>query len=376
MHVIVYQEALAQALALLRPTIDARPALPVLSCVMLYTHEGQLRLQSTNLELTLDIHIGAQVLQPGQALVPYRLFQEFVSTLPVGNVTLAFDKLACILQIQSGRTKTRVNTLSPDEFPPSPFEFVRENAWTIPGTTFQEAFTQVLYACASEDNRPILTGVHVKSDGQEMTFTAADGYQLALRRLLVELPAFEYVIPQKSLIALDKCIQGDAELTVQVNPERDNRIQVVGPHFRWSSLLLDGRFPDWRGILPRTYRSTVVMVTDDFIKAAKRAAIFARDNAYSVRFESDIARADTMADFHIRGKSKERGDADTVIDVQLNGEPVHFHANVQLLIESAYAVRAEQLVLAWNASNAPLQVQPHVESPLFTSIVMPMQRTE
>src|SRR5262249_205217 len=150
----------------------------------------------------------------------------------------------------------------------------------------KDMIAQTVFAAAKEDNRPILTGVYTEFNGNIMTMAAADGYRLSVRTTQIEqnfAKKLAIVIPARALAEVAPIITAeDEEVSITLPGERD----LVLFHMKntnVSSQLLEGKFPDFGAIIPRTYNTSSVVYTSDLLRACKRAEIFARDSAGSAQ---------------------------------------------------------------------------------------------
>jgi DNA polymerase-3 subunit beta len=203
----------------------------------------------------------------------------------------------------------------------------------LPGRTFKEMILQTTFAAAKEDNRPILTGIYTQFDGNVLTMAAADGYRLAVRTAEIEktfTKPVDMVIPARSLSEVARVMSDDDEEVSITLPGERNIVMFHLKNVDISSQILEGKFPDFSAIIPRSYVTSTVMYTDDLLRACQRAEIFARDSAFSARiYVKPPKGAGEPGEVMVVGKSAERGDNEGMLDATVEGEPLDVSFNIK-----------------------------------------------
>src|SRR5215207_8734266 len=206
MKVTCLQENLAKGLSVVNRAVAARTTLPITQHVLLATDGGRLKLAATNMEIALSCWIGAKVEEEGTVTLPARFLTPFVDSLPNDKLALTLQPRGRQVKIQCGRNQATIGGMDADDFPPIPT--VEGDATVrLDPSALRKALTQVVFAAATDDSRPVLTGVHTKVEGAEMTLAAADGFRLAVHRLpLAEASkaAFEVIIPARAFGELNR----------------------------------------------------------------------------------------------------------------------------------------------------------------------------
>ena len=374
MRVAILQENLAKALSIVSRAVDARPTLPVLGNVLLTAEDGQLRLAATNLEVSIATRIGAKVEESGSITLPAKTVTELVSNLSPERVDLTLDKGTQTVNLRCGTTNANIRGINADEFPAIPNG--GDDVLQIAGNVLREMIDQTVFAIAREDSRPILTGVYFELKGKVMTMAASDGYRLAVRTTALADANFartrNWVIPGKTMAELARIIGDDGD---------DVGISLPGEHgvilFRangtdLSSQLLDGRYPDFTGIIPKSYSTSATAYTTTLLRACKRAEIFARESNYSARvIVKPPKAANEPGEIMIVGKSAERGDSEGMIDAAVEGEPLEAAFNIRYMIDVLNALSSERVILESNGA-AHAGVIRSEDREDFVAVIMPM----
>jgi len=374
MKVSCLQENLAEGLSIVGRAVSPRSTLPVLGNILLTTDGGRLRLSATDLEVGINCWIGAKVEEEGATTVPARTLIDLVNALPPGQVDLELVVRTQTLNLRAARSEANIKGIDAQEFPI--VTVPDEDAAGIPiePDVLREAVEQVAFAAATDESRPILTGVLAQFDDKQLTLAAADGFRLSVRT--VQLPdavsdPFSIIIPAGALSELRR-VSGHQEdpVAIHVTPER-NQVIFELTDVVLVSQLIDGNFPDYRQIIPRERHTHTVIDTAPFLKACKMAQIFARDAANISRVQVEPGSELEPGRVRISATSAETGEDVSEIDASIDGESIEIAFNVKYLIEVLSVTKAPQVSLDTTTSSSPGVIRPVGEDG-FTHVIMPM----
>jgi DNA polymerase-3 subunit beta len=374
MKVSCLQENLAKGLGIVGRAVSPRSTLPVLGNVLVATDGGRLKLSATDLEVGITCWIGAKVEEAGATTVPARTFIDLVSALPPGRVDLELIVRTQTLNIRAARSEANIKGIDAQEFPI--VALPDEDAQGIPmePDVLRSAIEHVAFAAATDESRPILTGVLAQFADQELTLAAADGFRLSVRT--VTLPdavsdPFSIIIPANALTELRR-VSADQEesIAIHVTPERNQVIFELSDVVLLSQLI-DGNFPDYRQIIPRDRHTRTVLDTAPFLKACKMAQIFARDAANISRIQVEPGSELEPGRVRVSATAAETGEDVSEIDASVEGEAIEIAFNVKYLIEVLSVTGAPQVSLDTTTSSSPGVIRP-VGDDDFTHVIMPM----
>ncbi len=182
MNVSCLQEHLAKGLGIVGRAVATRSTLPITSNVLISTEDGRLKLAATNLEIALSSWIGAQVEEAGAITVPARLLGDFVNSLPSEKIEMTLAPRSRQLKLTCARNQASIAGVDADDFPPIP-SVEDGGSVALDPAELHAAISQVIIAAATDDSRPVLTGVDLVMEGNELTLAAADGFRLSVRKL-------------------------------------------------------------------------------------------------------------------------------------------------------------------------------------------------
>ncbi|NPV68899.1 MAG: DNA polymerase III subunit beta [Anaerolineae bacterium] len=374
MKVSVLQENLAKGLSIVGRAVPTRPTMQVLGNVLLETEEGRLKLAATNLELGITAWIGARVEEDGAITVPARTFIDLINQLSPERVDLDLDVRNLTLKVHCGATNSNIKGIDSNEFPLIP-QAGEAPGIAIPGAVLREMISQTVFAAATDDNRPILTGVYTRLTSDGIVMAAADGYRLSVRTAPLEIGTprtTELIIPARTLAELGRIISDDDEEVLMSIPQGRNQVIFHLKNVDVASTLLDGKFPDYNAIIPRSFTTSTIAYTADLLRACKRADIFARDvnnNAKVSVIPAETPSAPGIV--RLSATSTERGSADAIVDATVEGDKQEISFNVRYLIDVLNVIREEQVVLQSNGPTAPGVIKP-VGRDDFIHVIMPM----
>ena len=373
MKVSCLQENLAKGLSVVGRAVSPRSTLPVLGNVLLATDAGRLKLSATNLEVGINCWIGAKVEEEGAITVPARTFIDLVNALPPERVDMELVVRTQTLNLNAGRSEANIKGIDAQEFPLVP---VPEGEGGIPIETevLRTAVSQVAFAAAADESRPILTGVLAKFEDTGLTLAAADGFRLAVRSVVLPQPIpdpFSIIIPSRALTELVR-VSGEQEdpVVITVTPTR-NQVLFQLTDIVLVSQLIDGNFPDYRQIIPPDSTTHTVMDTAAFLKACKTALIFARDAAHITRLHVKPGTELSPGHIVVSATSAETGDDVSELDASIEGEDVEIAFNVKYLIDVLSVAGTPQVALDTTTSSSPGVIRPVGEVD-YTHVIMPM----
>jgi DNA polymerase-3 subunit beta len=367
------QENLNRGLGIVGRAVATRTTLPITNNVLLSAEGGRLKLVATNLEMAISCWIGAKIEEEGSITVPARLLTDFVSSLPSDTISINLSPQTKTLGLKCARFEARISGVDAKDFPPIPS--IGDGITTkIEVEALRQGINQVVFAAATEESRPVLTGVDAQFEGGTLTLAAADGFRLAVFKLPITNSVSqktEVIIPARTLAELNRLI-GDQEETIDItlNP---NKSQVL---FRLKSVelvsqLVQGTFPNYSQLIPKSYNTRVIVNKDDFLRATKTASIFARDGSGIVRLVVTPGSELNPGKISVSARSEEIGDDVGEIDATVEGDDSKIAFNGKYLTDVLSVLKEAQVALETTSPSSPGLIRP-VGTDNYTHVVMPM----
>jgi DNA polymerase-3 subunit beta len=276
------------------------------------------------------------------------------------------------LNLKCARYEANLKGIDAQEFPLIPSLQEGEGQITLETAALRKMIEQVVLAAATDESRPILTGVLAKFEGDQLTLAAADGFRLSVHtaRLPAETEPASVIIPARALAELARISTDEENITLVTTPTR-NQVLFHAPNVDLISQLIEGNFPDYQQIIPGTHTTRTVLNTNSFLRACKTANIFARDAANIARLQ--IVPGGELAPGHvtIAATSAELGDNVGEIDASIEGDEIEIAFNVKYLIDVLSVMDTAQVTLETTIPSSPGVIKP-VGDVDFVHVIMPM----
>jgi DNA polymerase-3 subunit beta len=374
MKVSSLQENLARGLATVGRAVPVRSTLPQASHVLLETDAGRLKLVATDLTIAVTCWIGATVEEEGAITVPARLLTDFVASLPNEKIDLGVSGRAKQLHLRCARNEATIAGMDAADFPPVPSVAEGLTLSLAPGI-LRRAITQVQFAAATDDTRPVLTGIHTLAEGNVLTLAAADGFRLAVHHLPLDQDVaekVEVIIPARALREVERLLGEDDEpVEMAINAARSQvlfRLKTV----ELVATLIQGTFPNYSQLIPQSFASRAEIDMKQFLQETRIAAIFARDGAGIVRLQMEPGEGEKGAGkLTISARAEEIGDHRGDMDVKLEGEASKIAFNSRYLQDVLSVLETQQVVLETTNPSSPGVIRP-LGDERYVHVVMPM----
>ena len=376
MKVSCMQENLTRGLSIVGRAVVTRSTLPILSNVLLATDDSRLKLSATNLEVGINCWVGAKVEQEGAITVPARLLSDLVNSLPAGRIDMELITQTRTLNVKAGRFEANIKGIDAQDFPLILVPEENERL-SIESELLRQVIDQVAFAAATDESRPVLTGVLLDFTSEGLTFAAADGYRCSVCSVPMENTAGEQgsvIVPARALQELRR-ISAEVEDPVEmlIDPNR-NQVFFHLDDMDLVSQLVEGTFPDVRQTIPTTWNTRTTVDAAEFLNAVRMAFIFARDAANVVRLQIVPSENGVPGRLIVEATSSEYGDNVGELDVTVEGSAMEIAFNARYMIDILSVINSAQVILETRDSSSPGVFRPVGDEGLV-HIVMPMHIT-
>ncbi|PIU56387.1 MAG: DNA polymerase III subunit beta [Chloroflexi bacterium CG07_land_8_20_14_0_80_45_17] len=367
------QENLNRGLGIVGRAVATRSTLPITQNILLATEQSRLKLAATNLEMATTCWIGAKVEQDGAITIPARLLIDFVNSLPNDLIEITLPTNSHTLELKSGRFQAHINGIDAEDFPPIPK--VSDGMTTnIEAAALREGITQVVFAAATEESRPVLTGINVEFEGEQLDLAAADGFRLAVHKMTLVSPVDQkttVIIPARSLNELNRLL-GDQEEPVEIIiNQQKSQILFRLKNAELVSQLIQGAFPNYSQVIPQSYSTRAVVDINEFLRVTKMSSIFARDASGIVRLVITPGAELTPGKITVSAQAEEIGGNVSEIDALADGEEAKIAFNVKYLSDVLSVLHQAQVALEVTTPSSPGVIRPMgVDN--YVHVIMPM----
>ena len=376
MQLSCLQENLSRGLSIVQRAVATRTTLPITQNVMMSTDNSRLKLSATNLEIAISTWVGAQVEEEGALTVPARLLTEFVNSLPAARIDVTSTAQPLSLGLSCARFEANINGQDAEDFPPIP-TVDEGSVGRIDASVMRDAINRVAFAAATDDSRPVLTGIKVEMSGDSFTFAAADGFRLAVYDGKLSAPIDEdisFTVPARALQEVGRLISAQSDpVEFTVTPQKSQALFRL-ENVELVSQLVQGTFPNYRQLIPEGYDTRVVVAHESFTQATRAASTFARDGSGIVRLNVTAGENGTEGKLAVSSRAEELGENVGEIDATVEGDDSKIAFNSRFLSDVLDVLGDDEVALETTTPSSPGVIRPASESEgyTYTHVVMPM----
>ena len=361
---------MAAAVTTASKVVNVHTTVPILNNVLVAARSGRVSVRATDLELTLENSISAEVQEEGTCTVPARLFSGYLANLPAAKLQMQGTASRATLKCE--RSNYEFFTLPAEEYPPLP-EGTSGGQFRVAAKAFRDAANAVTFAASSEEARgAVLMGTLLELEGGQATLVATDGYRLSRYRLeLAEpLPApLKLIVPARGLSEVVRSAS-DGQIEATVIGGQANQLIFNTGDAKISARLVDGQYPNYQQVIPKEFDKKVVASTAQLLAALRRAGVVAGDRASMVKLAMD------GTSLVITASSDTAGNAYEEIDVERSGDPLTIAFNAKFLVEILNHIESETVTLEFVGALNPAAIHPSdakaAERQLY--ILMPLRQ--
>lgn len=349
------RESFADAVSWVARNLPTRPAVPVLSGVLLTGSDDGLTISGFDYEVSAEAQVAAEIASPGSVLVSGRLLSDITKALPNKPVDFYVDGNRVALTC--GNARFSLPTLAVEDYPTLPE--LPEDTGSLPAGLFAEAISQVAIAAGRDDTLPMLTGIRVEISGETVVLAATDRFRLAVRELTWSALAADVqtsvLVPAKTLAEAAKAGSDDSDVRLSLGSGtgvgKDGLLGISGNGKRSTTRLLDAEFPKFRQLLPAEHNAVATIEVAKLIEAIKLVALVA-DRGAQVRMEF----SDGMLRLSAGADDVGRAEEDLVVDFA--GEPLTIAFNPTYLTDGLASLHSERVSFGFTTPGKPALLRP------------------
>ena len=283
MNFSIEREILLENLNVISRGLPAKSPMPILTGIKLEVTDQDLYMTSSNTDISVETYINDRSLvveKPGKTVVPGRVFIDIIRKINSRRVdfSLVEDK---ILVIKADRGEYKLHIMDPLDYPNIDFVSL-QNPLVLPALRIKNLIRQTVFACATSEKKPILTGVHLKLTAGKLTAIATDSFRLSQTQLDIEdYNDFNITVPQKALRELDKALDGiNDSISFYFSV---NKLLVKFKNVLFQTRLLDGNYPDTSKLIPSHFPIVVKFNKDELLEAVERVSLLSPRDKQSDR---------------------------------------------------------------------------------------------
>ena len=385
MKIICSQESLLRGIQTVQKGISSRIGLPIYNGILFEANEdNKVHLFATDLEIGIDCYIPAQVITAGSTVIPNRIISELIKKFPEGNI-----EIEClndnITTIRENSSNYKILGFSAEEFSNFP-EIKIKSKTKINQKLFKETIQQVIFATSRDENRNFLSGALFKIIDNKIEVVTTDSHRLSLKNIKptnIENPSIEgveVIIPYRALLELSKLLLDNEEVFTEVRIGEKQIIFILFPDGQKNSIriysrLIEGQFPDYKQIVPNSFKTEIKVNTEDFKDKMERISLFVKEDLNTVKMEvvnKEDNQEDGRCEIILKAESPSTGEASEKISCFKKGDDITITFNTDYILDVLKIIKTENTIIKMNDPLNPVIITPE-EDKDYTYILMPVR---
>ena len=365
MKLTIQRETLLKPLQQVTGVVERRQTLPILGNVLVNATARELKLTATDLEVELQAKLKLTVTEPGDITLPARKLLDICRTLPEGaeiDISVKRERAT----VRSGKSRFTLTTLPASEFPvvdkiKSPHKF------SAPQNELRQVIDRTAFSMAQQDVRYYLNGLMLEPDNGVLRAVATDGHRLAICESAMDVgntTGQQVIVPRKGIQELHRLLEDDtAAVQVEIGT---NHIRITTKELRFTSKLIDGRFPDYNRVIPKDANKSLVIDREVLRQALTRTSILSNEKYRGIRLNlsKNILK--------IQAHNPEQEEAVDELEVTYDNEPLEIGFNVTYLLDVLAAIDSDAVEFLLNDANSSALIhKPGIDDCRY--VVMPMR---
>ncbi|EQK49595.1 MULTISPECIES: DNA polymerase III subunit beta [Paraclostridium] len=364
MKIICNQKILAHKISIVQKAINGKTTLELLKGILLTAKEGTLNLTGYDLEIGIDTHIQAEIVEEGEIVINARLFGDIIRKLPDTFVEIETDSDNNVY-INCLNSRFKIKGDSAVEYPRLPD--VNENdLYNIPQDLLKNMIKQTVFAISQDQTKPILMGELLEIVGGNISLVAIDGYRLAVRSSEIDNMSnnTKVIIPGKTLHDVNGLLSSEDD-AIQLGFDEKNAIFIIN-ETKIITRLLDGEFIDYKKLLPREYGVRAKVNTKELLNSIERASLLSQSEKnnlikLSIRDNSIAITSNT-----------EKGNVYEEVSIELEGDYLDIAFNSRYFLDALKVIDSEEIFIEFTTNVNPCIIKP-VDGTKYTYLLLPVR---
>jgi len=382
MKVEILKENLKNGLNVVEKIVGKNLSLPILDNVLINTEDNFLSLSSTDLETAIKLWILTKIIKGGRVVVPAKFLSSLVSLLPDEKIILEEKKQGLYVECKS--FKNQIQGFNPEEFPLIP-EFKNANCLEINNKSFCQGLAQIVDVASPSQSRPEISGIYFVFSKNSIKIVATDSFRLAEKNIILENNPgcalekdISFILPQKPARELINILGGPAgypegKVKIYFSPNQTMfelpMKESPHPQVQVISRLIEGEYPNYEEIIPKKFKTHVIVKRDEFLSQIKAASLFSgKINEIKVK----ISPQDK--EIQISAQDPDIGESQSNIPAKIEGEPIESSFNHKFLIDGLLNIKSSEVIFDLSKEEGPCILKP-VGDASYIYVVMPIKST-
>jgi len=368
MKIEINFDKLKETIALVDKIAGRHATLPVLACILIEVKKNLAVFRATNLDVGIEITVPVKSSEDGLMAVPAGIISSFVSQVGNGGQVAKLETVSNNLNISTAKSKGIIKTVPPEDFPSIP-KVADGKKISLASDLFVKGLKSVWYSSSVSSVKPELSSVYVYKNAAEIIFAATDSFRLAEKRIKTPLSTdfSDILIPFRNIPDIIRILEHIGQ-NVDIEISK-NLISFQARDIYLVSRLIDGVFPDYKQIVPKSFSTEAIVLKQDLVNSLKISNIFS-DKFNQIHLTIDPKQKV----FRIQTKNSDVGENDTAVDAALSGDKIEINFNYKYLADCFQSIEADSVSVQLSGINRPIVVRPVSGDQSFMYLAMPMNR--
>ncbi len=377
MRAVCNTDLFSKKLALVSRGVSARSTIQLLGGILLEADEGSVRLSATDMEISIQTTAAAEVEEEGRVVIPARIFNDVVRSLPDGELALTHDRSEGVVRLSARENEYRIRAYAAEDFPQLP-KFDEAAAFKMSGEALVETVEKVSRSYSRDETRPVLTGILISFEESRVRMVTTDSYRLSIKETELATTfdgSREAIIPARAMQEVSRIYASSDEEQVEVVLSENQALFRIGDVL-FGTRLIEGNFPEYKRLLPNAFEREISVQREDLIDTLRRVNLFAQRQTppvpVSLNFSEGAVEV-TVRNGEV-GEARERLPAASEDDFHISFNPTY-------LLDGVSAVDSEKVRFRLNESLKPGLIVPGGSDdegsdggePDFLYLIMPMR---
>ncbi|AZV55131.1 DNA polymerase III subunit beta [Clostridium sp. AWRP] len=363
MNFICTKTELQEAISIAQKAITGKSSMPILNGLLITTYKNQIKLTGSDIDLSIETKINAEINEEGSVVVDSRIFGEIIRKLPNDNINISTTENNSI-EIICQKSKFNLIHMNAEDFPEIPN--INENIiFLIPQKILKDMIKSTIFAAAQDETRPILTGILFEIKDKKLNLVALDGYRLALKSEYLNTEnVINAVIPEKTLSEVSKILEdNDKNVNITFTP---NHILFNLDNTKIISRLLEGEFIKYNSIIPDEFNLQVTAKREELLSCIERASLMAKDS------NTNLIKLEIEENNMIITSNSQLGMVREELNILLQGDTLKIAFNSKYLIDVLKIMDEEEIIMKFSSSVSPCVIK-NKDKDNCTYLVLPVR---
>jgi len=360
-----FQKDLSDAIAKVQRAVPTRSTMPVLQGILVEAKENTVKLTGTDIDITIQTRISAEVIEEGSVVMPSHIFGDVIKKFPEADITVQLNERFQMDIICEDSILTTLQGLEPYEYPEIQ-QVEKKQQINLGQGTFKKMVQQTIFAVATDETRPILTGALLEVENDSIVMVCLDGYRLALRKeaLSENTVNTSIIIPGKSLSEISRILE-DEELDLCINVG-DKHVHFDLGDTQIISRLLEGEFVNYKQIIPQEYKTRVKVDRLLLQQSLERASLMSRE------LENNLIKLNVQDDKLVITSNSDIGKICEQIPIIVEGKNIEIAFNARYLLDVMRVVKDDEICLDFTTNVSPCIIRP-LDGEAYCYLVLPVR---